>query len=283
LLISESKLEIKHVLGLPGVEESPKVGAHGKSAAYVASSCRILAWSGVKPSRKQLQTRIKEGTAARAYLRTWVTNTGSPKASEWVRKGFKRTLHASVAACARLATERPTSQVYWTEYGAGTVWGANADGSNPRTLVTDQNGPSGVAVDASHLYWTTRGGGTIVAANLDGTGATTIATGQHDPNGVGVDATHMYWTNLASGTIIEANLDGTDATTIATGQLDPSAVAVGRRHLYWANAGANFVPGSGSIVEANLDGTGATAIATGQNVPEGVAVGPQRRQQVVEP
>jgi sugar lactone lactonase YvrE len=78
-------------------------------------------------------------------------------------------------------------QLFWADAG-GSVWGANPDGSNPQALVTGQNSPAGVAVDATHLYWSNaaEGDSTINRANLDGTSPRTIVPGQDAASGVTV-------------------------------------------------------------------------------------------------
>jgi DNA-binding beta-propeller fold protein YncE len=66
-------------------------------------------------------------------------------------------------------------------------------------------------------------------ANLDGTNPQAVVTRQDFPHGVAVDATHLYWTNAAEddSTINRANLDGTSPRPIVPGQDSASGVAVG--------------------------------------------------------
>jgi hypothetical protein len=65
---------------------------------------------------------------------------------------------------------------------------ANLDGTNPQAIVTDQDHPHGVAVDASHLYWTNaaEGDSTINWASLNGASPHTIVHGQDSAFGVAV-------------------------------------------------------------------------------------------------
>lgn len=181
----------------------------------------------------------------------------------------------SRAATASL-TGTGTGHLYWSNYASGTINRANLDGTGATTLVTGQNYPVALAVDASHLYWVNYfGGNTVNEANLDGTGATTLVSGQNYAVGVAVDASHLYWAfaidpsgDPNSGTINEIPLAGGTATTLVTGQKDPDAVAVDGSRLYWANLGA------GTIDEANLNGGGVTTLVSGQSGPQGLAVSP---------
>ncbi len=96
--------------------------------------------------------------------------------------------------------------IYWADSGGDTINQANLDGTNPHTLISDQNGPYAVAVYANHLYWTNYESGTINQANLDGTNPHTLISDQNGPFAVAVYANHVYWTNYDSvfGTIDEA-------------------------------------------------------------------------------
>jgi hypothetical protein len=75
--------------------------------------------------------------------------------------------------------------VYWADANHGAISEANLDGSNPHTLITDQNVLEGVTV-AGQLYWSdiafgAAGAGTVSEANLDRSGRHIIVTGQDVP------------------------------------------------------------------------------------------------------
>jgi hypothetical protein len=75
--------------------------------------------------------------------------------------------------------------LYWADINDGGISAANLDGSNPHTIITNQNEPEGVAV-AGQLYWTSGGfggasTGTVSEANLDGSSRHIIVTGQDVP------------------------------------------------------------------------------------------------------
>ena len=164
--------------------------------------------------------------------------------------------------------------IYWAGTSQ-TISSANLDGSDPQTLVSGQNGPIGVAVDASHLYWTNQNDGSIWAANRDGTSPHVISSAGLAGWDIAVGGGHLYWTVLgrppSGGAIWEANLDGSDPHAIVTGQAAPVGIAVNSGSIYWSTTGDNSA-GAGEIWQANLDGSSPHAIITGQFEPFGVAV-----------
>ncbi len=160
--------------------------------------------------------------------------------------------------------------IYWAGTSQ-TISSANLDGSDPQTLVSGQNGPIGVAVDASHLYWTNQNDGSIWAANRDGTSPHVISSAGLAGWDIAVGGDHLYWTVLGRGAIWEANLDGSDPHVIVTGQAAPVGIAVNSGNIYWSTTGDNSA-GAGAIWQANLDGSSPHAIVTGQFEPFGVAV-----------
>ena len=74
------------------------------------------------------------------------------------------------------------SYVYWTTGGtgpsSGTINRAGLDGSDPQVIVTGQDFPNGVAVDANYLYWVNRSDNTVHLANLDGSNPQTLGSAQ---------------------------------------------------------------------------------------------------------
>ena len=161
------------------------------------------------------------------------------------------------------------SGLYWASFHDGTIKAANPDGTGVGTLVSGQDSPFGVALDASHVYWANIGTNAIMRANLDGTGLTTLVFGQSHPYGVALDASHVYWTNLQGQTIMRANLDGSNVVTLVdgTGLLQPASIAVDANHIYWGD-----VAGDGSIMRADLDGANMTILVAHQTYPFAIAV-----------
>jgi hypothetical protein len=166
--------------------------------------------------------------------------------------------------------------LYWVNYGDGTIWRANLDGTNPHAIIGGQYRPGWVAVGSwvplpRFLYWANNADGTITQANLDASNPHPLVSGQGGVAGVAVDLFHLYWANNGGpvgvdGSIWAANLDGSNPKAIVTGQNNPVQVAVDPSHLYWTNGD--------SIWQANLDGTNPQTLATGQDDPWGVAVSP---------
>jgi hypothetical protein len=144
-------------------------------------------------------------------------------------------------ACHSVGVAVDTSNIYWTDLGfpqngiPGTVKKAPLTGGPATTLVTGQDGPSGVAVENGYIYWADAVSGTIMRTNLNSCEPTctveTLVGDQNSPSGAAVDSSHIYWTipgnsGESNGTIMEANLNGTDVTTLMTGADVPAEVAV---------------------------------------------------------
>jgi virginiamycin B lyase len=183
------------------------------------------------------------------------------------------TLTAASTSLAATATATLTgtgvlpSHIYWVNFGnpnfsSGTVNVANLDGTGPRSIVTGQSSPWGVAADSRYVYWSNTDGGTVNRANLDGSNRHAIVTGQVSPNGVAADGSYLYWANvgrdLNSGTIWRANPDGTDHVLLVAGQNIVQGVAVNTSYIYWVNQ-IGVEAGNGSIWRANLDGVAVDA------------------------
>jgi hypothetical protein len=81
-------------------------------------------------------------------------------------------------------------------------------GGTPRTLASNQ-GPVGIAVDATSVYWTDwtdSGEGTVMKVPIGGGDPTTLASGQSSPSCLAVDETSVYWTAGTGddGTVMKA-------------------------------------------------------------------------------
>jgi hypothetical protein len=133
------------------------------------------------------------------------------------------------------------------------------------------------------LYWGDFGGGSIYRANWDGTGRETILSGNNNTRGVRVDSIHqmLYWINRDDKKVHRCPLQTFDKGPILL--TDPAVqtlysnldtphglvLDIPARKLYWADTGTN--PGSGaggqSICRGDLDGSSPMEILATGNEP----------------
>jgi virginiamycin B lyase len=178
----------------------------------------------------------------------------------------------AVMAGPAVGTALAAPQIYWGNFGSGTIGAANSDGSdaNQSFMTGFASGePIALAVDGEHLYWANRDTGKIGEADLDGTVVNpSLISGIQGVNAIAVNAGHIYWANALTNTIGEANLDGTGANaSFITGAAAPFGLAVDGQHLYWTNISTD------TVGEANLDGTGVNqSLVTGAQGISGIAL-----------
>jgi sugar lactone lactonase YvrE len=72
----------------------------------------------------------------------------------------------------------------------------------PPALAANLAHPNFIAVDAANVYWTDYGDGTVAKVPLDGGAPTVLASGQGSPAGIAVDATSVTWVNEDGGTVM---------------------------------------------------------------------------------
>src|SRR5262245_61591142 len=93
-------------------------------------------------------------------------------------------------------------------------------------IANAQEQPAGLACARDQLYWTNYGDGTIASAPKRGGCMRVLARNQLGPFAIAVDDAHVWWTNLDEGSVRRVSSSGGDAETIATGQENPSALVV---------------------------------------------------------
>ncbi len=202
-------------------------------------------------------------------------------------------------------TVDPFSQrLYWSDFGNGSFFSANLDGTDVTALLPGESAQS-LAYDDGYLFWHN---GADVKRYLLGTGPVqTLVTGC--PGGqLNVDAANnqLYWGDC-SGTLSRMNYNSTNQQVLIfeievkglalTNQLyfsrfgfpdslyranlDGSAqqfllesidikelaIDAGNNRIFWAS------PYDGQVYRANLDGSGAAPfISTGGNGPNSLAI-----------
>jgi hypothetical protein len=153
------------------------------------------------------------------------------------------------------------TNVYWTVFGtsanAGTVNKVPIGGDNSQvvTLASDEDQPSGIAVDGmdAYVYWVDQAqragnsvGGAVKRVSIAGdAGAPEIlAPNQGAPSSIALDDQYVYWTDFDDGTVQKVPRsgvgDGGAIYPLAKSQDTPNSIAVDSVNVYWAN-------GSGDI------------------------------------
>ena len=123
-------------------------------------------------------------------------------------------------------------KVYWTEMtsaSAGTVNGANLNGTNFETLATLLSAPMGIAVDTagSKLYWT-NARGRVQSANLDGSGIKNVVEGLISASKIAIGGANTETTTVKAATPAkkdnakydvngDGKVDNVDASLVASG------------------------------------------------------------------
>ena len=123
-------------------------------------------------------------------------------------------------------------KVYWTEMtsaSAGTVNGADLDGTNFAALATLLSAPMGISVDTagSKLYWT-NARGRVQSANLDGSGIKNVVEGLISPSKLAIGGANTETTTVKATTPAkkdnakydvngDGTVDNTDASLVSAG------------------------------------------------------------------
>ena len=115
-------------------------------------------------------------------------------------------------------------KVYWTEMtsaSAGTVNGANLNGTNFETLATLLSAPMGISVDTagSKLYWT-NARGRVQSANLDGSGIKNVVEGLISASKIAIGGANTETTTTAKKATTPAKKDNAKYDVNGDGTVD---------------------------------------------------------------
>ena len=176
----------------------------------------------------------------------------------------------------RTSSAKLVGRLYFLEASGGRVHSANADGSDPRVIVSGARVPDGVVVDVEpgHIYWTNMGvpsknDGSIERVDLDGQNRVTIiGEGKtFTPKQLHLEkkSGKLYWCDREGMRVMRANLDGSNIETLVdSSKGDPRpgpdltkwcvgiTVDPDRRRIYWTQKGPDNA-GKGRIFRAKID------------------------------
>jgi hypothetical protein len=166
-------------------------------------------------------------------------------------------------------------RLFVLDLSGGRVFSLNADGSDPKVIVTECRHPDGIVVDvdAGHIYWTEMGvpnlnDGSIERADLDGQNRRMIVPEGETftPKQLYLDKKNgkLYWSDREGMRVMRSNLDGSNIETLVqTGQgeadrRDAMKWCVGitvdaeRKQIYWTQKGPDDA-GQGRIFRASIE------------------------------
>ena len=174
-----------------------------------------------------------------------------------------------------IAVDAAGGKIYWVRRAganAGTIHGANLDGTGDVMLKRITSVPLSIAVDPTggKLYWS-NSRGRIQRSDLNGRRIQTPIKNQAGLKDIVLDVERgkIYWTERG-GRIRRANLsNGRGIQNIATGLGEPMGITIAKAKIYWTEkTGRN----AGKIQRANLNGSNQQTLKTLRNVPIGIGV-----------
>jgi len=213
------------------------------------------------------------------------TNAGTGAADGEVKRarkagGAPQRLATGQASPSGLAVIEPgagaLTRVYWINEGAGTIFGALADGGAPGpSLLVQQEGTRGaLAAAGGVLHWGTTGGVIFARPAEDGQVPAVVAVGQEDPVAITVAPGAVLW--IDRGAFAVRALVGGLLSTVASLEGARVGLAADATHAYWTEVGEGTAPGTGAgrVMRARWSGGGGApeVIAAGQPLPYAVAV-----------
>jgi hypothetical protein len=166
-------------------------------------------------------------------------------------------------------------RLFVLDLSGGRVFSLNADGSDPKVIVTECRHPDGIVVDvdAGHIYWTEMGvpnlnDGSIERADLDGQNRRMIVPEGETftPKQLYLDKKNgkLYWSDREGMRVMRSNIDGSKIETLVqTGQGEADrhnamkwcvgiTVDAEREQIYWTQKGPNDA-GQGRIFRASIE------------------------------
>jgi hypothetical protein len=189
-----------------------------------------------------------------------------------------------------VALDPSGNDIFWVDYGLGTVNQKSLHGGPTVVLASGRANPIAIAVDSTYVYWADHGlsgtDGSVnrvpIATDPDAGTAqvTALATSEPLPWGLAIDATSVYWTNRvnSTGTVKRVSKQGGTVVTIAKNLGAPMGIAVDTSDVdaggspssvYWTNFDDD------TVLKAPIAGGNTYTLASGQDSPSAIAVDQQ--------
>jgi hypothetical protein len=186
--------------------------ASGGSPLGLSASGTVVAWANASSGQILIRnvgdaaaTPLPTAEVAPQYVMLdgatifWTTCGASctPGSTGQLRKSSNVLVTLIEKSAPGMITQDATSLYFTDHTPQGSVISLDKNGGAPVVLASQQPGPIGVAVDATHAYWTCEGDGSVRRRPLAGGETETIASGQQKPwTLVGTDVA-LYWVNAS--------------------------------------------------------------------------------------
>jgi hypothetical protein len=147
----------------------------------------------------------------------------------------------------------------------GSVMRVSLDGGKPEVVMSGQNAPDHLAVDATHVFWSNQSG-SIARSPKHGGGIEILAQAGHQ-SGLALDADHLYFTT-SEGTVQKLSKQDRSTSDLATDQKVRSQFAISGSSLVF-NAG---LQDAGSVREMLTDSGAVDVLVSAQSPSDLVAI-----------
>ena len=161
------------------------------------------------------------------------------------------------------------TQIYWTNYGSGTVMRVSKDGKTTVTVGDNQASAWGVAVFGNNVYWANGAStGSAWKGSADGSSApVSLYSSTGSMRGVAADADYLFIAHYQSNQVVRVDLADTSKKASYPAQ-KPNDLALDADAAYWSNEEGSLV----KLSRTAVSGTMPQELLGGLSRPRGVAV-----------
>ena len=158
--------------------------------------------------------------------------------------------------------------VFWANYGSGTIMRSDPNGNNLMQIASGQNQPFFVTLDSQYVFWINNGNGSVFRANLGGGGVQQLFAG-YGANHAGMITNAgptVFFASTGSNVVAATPKAGGTTNALAQNQQMAFGIDTDGTSLFWSNAGTGVIQ-----KQAIVNPQAPTPIANGQQNPRGIA------------